>query len=71
MDLVTTSPSVIYKVKLTDGGEMLLDNPSNMPNVAEIEYMEEPVVEAHIMTPSEYVGTIMELCQDKGACSRT
>ncbi len=65
LDLVTTSPSVIYKVKLTDGGEMLLDNPSNMPNVAEIEYMEEPVVEAHIMTPSEYVGTIMELCQDK------
>ena len=65
LDLVTTSPSVIYKVKLTDGSEMLLDNPSNMPNVAEIEYMEEPVVEAHIMTPSEYVGTIMELCQDK------
>ena len=65
LDLVTTSPSVIYKVKLTDGGEMLLDNPSNMPNVAEIEYMEEPVGEAHIMTPSEYVGTIMELCQDK------
>ena len=65
LDLVTTSPSVIYKVKLTDDGEMLLDNPSNMPNVAEIEYMEEPVVEAHIMTPSEYVGTIMELCQDK------
>ena len=65
LDLVTTSPSVIYKVKLTDGGEMLLDNPSNMPNVAEIEYMEEPVVEAHIMTPSEYVGTIRELCQDK------
>ncbi len=65
LDLVTTSPSVIYKVKLTDGGEMMLDNPSNMPNVAEIEYMEEPVVEAHIMTPSEYVGTIMELCQDK------
>ena len=65
LDLVTTSPSVIYKVKLTDGGEMLLDNPSNMPNVAEIEYMEEPVVEAHIMTPSEYMGTIMELCQDK------
>ena len=65
LDLVTTSPSVIYKVKLTDGGEMLLDNPSNMPSVAEIEYMEEPVVEAHIMTPSEYVGTIMELCQEK------
>ncbi len=65
LDLVTTSPSVIYKVKLIGGGEMLLDNPSNMPNVSEIEYMEEPMVEAHIMTPSEYVGTIMELCQDK------
>ncbi len=65
LDLVTTSPSVIYKVKLTDGSEMLLDNPSNMPNVAEIDYMEEPMVEAHIMTPADYVGTIMELCQDK------
>ena len=65
LDLVTTSPSVIYKVKLTNGCETWLDNPSNMPSVAEIEYMEEPVVEAHIMTPSEYVGTIMELCQEK------
>ena len=66
LDLVTTSPSVIYKVKLTDGGEMLLDNPSNMPNVAEIEYMEEPVVEAHIMTPSEWSSA-----RTSGACSRT
>ncbi|MBQ9832712.1 MAG: translation elongation factor 4 [Clostridia bacterium] len=65
LDLVTTAPSVIYKVKRTDGEEILLDNPSNMPPVTEIEYMEEPMVEAHIMTPSEYVGTIMELCQEK------
>ncbi|MBQ2662020.1 MAG: translation elongation factor 4 [Clostridia bacterium] len=65
LDLVTTAPSVIYKIKRTDGEEMLLDNPSNMPPVTEIEYMEEPLVEAHIMTPSEYVGTIMELCQEK------
>ena len=65
LDLVTTSPSVIYKVKRTDGEEVWIDNPSNMPPVTEIEYMEEPMVEAHIMTPSEYVGTIMELCQEK------
>ena len=65
LDLVTTSPSVIYKVKRTDGEEVWIDNPSNLPAVTEIEYMEEPMVEAHIMTPSEYVGTIMELCQEK------
>ncbi len=65
LDLVTTAPSVIYKIKRTDGEEIQLDNPSNMPPVTEIEYMEEPMVEAHIMTPSEYVGTIMELCQEK------
>ena len=65
LDLVTTSPSVIYKVKRTDGEEIWIDNPSNLPPVTEIEYMEEPMVEAHIMTPSEYVGTIMELCQEK------
>ncbi len=65
LDLVTTSPSVIYKVKRTDGQEVWIDNPSNLPPVTEIEYMEEPMVEAHIMTPSEYVGTIMELCQEK------
>ena len=65
LDLVTTSPSVIYRVKRTDGEEMWIDNPSNLPPVGEIDYMEEPMVEAHIMTPSEYVGTIMELCQEK------
>ncbi|MDD4075803.1 MAG: translation elongation factor 4, partial [Eubacteriales bacterium] len=65
LQLVTTSPSVIYKVHTLAGAELSIDNPSNLPNAAEIAYMEEPMVEAHIMTPSEYVGTIMELCQQK------
>jgi len=65
LDLVTTSPSVIYKVKRTEGEEIWIDNPSNLPPVTEIEYMEEPMVEAHVMTPTDYVGAIMELCQEK------
>ncbi len=65
LDLVTTAPSVIYKVKKNDGTELSVDNPSNLPDPSEIMYMEEPMVEAHIMTPSEYVGAIMELCQEK------
>ena len=65
LDLVTTAPSVIYRVRMTDGTERLIDNPSNLPPVTEIESMEEPVVNANIMTPSAYVGTIMELCQEK------
>ncbi|MEL7608421.1 MAG: translation elongation factor 4 [Bacillota bacterium] len=65
LDLVTTSPSVIYRVKKTSGEEITIDNPSNLPPPTEIAYMEEPMVTANIMTPSEYVGTIMELCQEK------
>lgn len=65
LDLVTTSPSVVYKVKQIGGEECMIDNPSNMPPAASIEYMEEPMVEAHIMTPSDFVGAIMELCQEK------
>lgn len=65
LDLVTTSPSVVYRVMMTDGTVVSIDNPSNLPPVTEIDYMEEPMVRANIMTPSEYVGTIMELCQDK------
>ena len=65
LDLVTTAPSVIYRVRMTDWTERLIDNPSNLPPVTEIESMEEPVVNANIMTPSAYVGTIMELCQEK------
>lgn len=65
MDLITTAPSVIYKVVKTDGTEIMLDNPTNMPPPSEIDHIEEPVVEAQIMTPSDYVGSIMELCQDR------
>ena len=65
LDLVTTAPSVIYTVTKLDGTKLSIDNPSNLPPPAEIAYMEEPMVEAHIMTPSDYVGTIMELCQEK------
>jgi len=65
LDLITTTPSVIYHVYLTDGTEMLLDNPSNYPDVTSIEHIEEPIVHATIMTPKEYVGNIMELCNDR------
>ena len=65
LDLVTTAPSVVYRIYRTDGTMVLLDNPTNLPPVTEIERMEEPVVRANIMTPTEYVGNIMELCQDR------
>ncbi|MDD4689228.1 MAG: translation elongation factor 4 [Eubacteriales bacterium] len=65
LDLVTTAPSVIYKVVKTSGQELWCDNPANLPNPAEIEYMEEPIVKASIMLPTDYVGNIMELCQDR------
>ena len=64
-DLVTTAPSVIYKIKRADGSELILDNPADMPRSEEIQSMEEPVVKADIMTPPDYIGTIMELCQEK------
>jgi GTP-binding protein LepA len=65
LDLVTTAPSVIYKVVKTDGTELWVDNPSNLPNPVEIKTMEEPIVNADIMVPSEYLGAIMELCQER------
>lgn len=65
LDLVTTAPSVIYRVVMLDGSIRLIDNPSNLPSPMEIQKMEEPMVMAHIMTPPEYVGSIMELCQEK------
>ena len=65
LDLITTAPAVVYKVHLTDGTEFDLTNPSNLPDVSFIAYMEEPIVKAEIMTTSEYVGTIMELCQER------
>ncbi len=65
LDLVTTAPSVIYKITLTDGQEMNIDNPTNLPPVTSIEKMEEPIVKATIMTPIDYVGSIMELSQER------
>lgn len=65
LDLITTAPSVIYKITRTNGEVMELDNPTNMPDVTEIEHMEEPIVDVTIMTPTEFVGNIMELCQDR------
>ena len=65
LDWVTTAPSVIYKVYLTDGTSFDLSNPSNMPDPARIEKMEEPIVKAEIMLPKDYVGPIMELCQQR------
>lgn len=64
-DLVTTAPSVIYKVTKTDGETISIDNPTNLPSTAEIESMEEPIVKATIMTPTEFVGNIMELSQER------
>jgi GTP-binding protein LepA len=64
-DIVTTAPSVIYKVKKVDGEEITIDNPTNLPDPAEIEYMEEPMVSATVMVPTEYVGNIMDLSQDR------
>ena len=65
LDLVTTAPSVIYKIIKTNGEVMNLDNPTNMPSPTEIDYMEEPIVTASIMMPAEYMGNIMELCQER------
>ncbi|MDD7521309.1 MAG: translation elongation factor 4 [Lachnospiraceae bacterium] len=65
LDLVTTAPGVVYKVYKTDGTMIEVTNPSNLPNPAEIDYMEEPVVDAEIMVTTEYVGAIMKLCQER------
>ena len=65
LDLVTTAPSVIYKVYKTNGEMVWVDNPTNLPDPAEIDYMEEPMVKATIMVPKDYVGNVMELCQER------
>jgi GTP-binding protein LepA len=65
LDLVTTAPGVIYKIHKTDGTVIELTNPSNMPDPSEIDYMEEPIVSAEIMVTSEFIGPIMELCQER------
>ena len=65
LDLVSTAPSVVFHVRLNDGSEMVLDNPTNMPDPSEIDHMEEPIVDLSVITPRDYVGNIMELCQQR------
>ena len=65
LDLITTAPSVIYKVNLTNGETVYIDNPTNYPDPAVIQSAEEPIVNAHIYSPSDYIGNVMELCQER------
>ena len=65
LDLITTAPSVVYRLKLTDGSEITIDNPTNYPDPTLIASAQEPICNAHIYSPSEYVGNIMELCQER------
>ena len=65
LDLIATVPSVVYKIYLTDGTMVEIDNPTNYPDPAYIDYCEEPFADAHIYVPSEFVGTVMDMCQDK------
>ncbi|MBE6763332.1 MAG: elongation factor 4 [Ruminococcaceae bacterium] len=65
LDLITTAPSVIYRITLTDGTVLYIDNPTNYPDPASIAMAEEPIADAHIFAPNEFVGNIMELCQQR------
>jgi GTP-binding protein LepA len=65
LDIITTAPSVIYKVNKTDGSVINLANPADMPDLSVVQSMEEPIVKSHIIVPTEYIGSIMELCQDR------
>ena len=65
LDLITTAPSVIYDVKMRNGEIRKIDNPSNFPSPDEMEYAAEPIVDAHIITPVDYVGGLMDICQDR------
>lgn len=71
LSIITTAPSVIYKIKKSDGTEILIQNPTNLPEPSETEYMEEPIVNLNIMSPTEYVGAIMDLCQRDEEFSKT
>jgi GTP-binding protein LepA len=65
LNIVTTAPSVIYRIKKKNGEMISIQNPTNLPEESEVEYMEEPIVSASIMTPTDYVGAVMELCQNR------
>lgn len=65
LEIITTAPSVSYKVIKTDGEEIFVDNPSHLPQISEIEHMEEPIVKADILSPPDYLGQIMDLCREK------
>ena len=65
LDLITTAPSVVYRITMTNGDVIMIDNPTNYPDPAQIQQAEEPFVKANILTPNEFVGNIMELCQDR------
>ena len=65
LDLITTAPSVVYHLKMTDGAELQIDNPTNYPDPSKIAEADEPIADAHIYTPKEYVGGIMDLCQER------
>ena len=65
LDLITTVPSVVYKIHMTDGSMVEIDNPTNYPDPAYIDYCEEPFANAYIYVPSDYVGTVMDMCQDR------
>ncbi len=65
LDIITTAPSVSYLVHKTDGSELFVDNPSHLPEATDIDYMEEPIVRVELYSPPEYIGSIMDLCQEK------
>ncbi len=65
LDIITTAPSVSYLVHKTNGEEFYVDNPSHLPDVSDIEYMEEPIVKAEVYTPPDYMGSVMDLCKEK------
>ncbi len=71
LDLIATVPSVVYKIHLTDGTMVEVDNPTNYPDPANIDYSEEPFADAHIYVPSEFVGTVMDMCQEKRGVFKT
>ena len=65
LDIITTAPSVSYLVHKTDGEQLFVDNPSHLPDPSDIDYMEEPIVKVELYSPPEYIGSIMDLCQEK------